>query len=266
MTQEARNMAAAEKIMNITSFKAPAKIIKRYDGFVPLDEELLSNVEKTNGGLCFWDATPDALDTPLNVAAFKFMCEDAPSQCVRGRKADAKTIRRMTNQFSLDAYILDYIHFETGYINSIPVKVKKTEQFANAEIITPKGFIASEKNKEEAKKTISVLAGLQFLLENTCTIYLKPDKSSIGFTIPIGTLSAAKDIFKMRDIEPGKKRRTALQHFVAEHFRRLPSDPEETVKIARYLRGTQKFNWNGFECSINIPHFLLETKAGDANA
>ncbi len=258
--QEARNMSAAERIMDIVSARSNAASLKMFDGFLPVDLDLLMGFATKWGFLTFADVTPDTLDGPLNVSAFNYARDEYPDMCLRARKADPKTIRKMTNVFSASAYVVECYHFDTGFRNTVPVEVRRNEKFRDARIIVPHGYVVNGKTEEEAAKSIATLAGVQFLLENCCHVYLKPDDAVIGFRLPLTSLSEAKEIFKMREVEPGKKRRAALRHFVAEHYRKLPSDPNEMVKIARYLRGASCFKWNGFECTFNIPKSLTDVK------
>jgi len=68
------------------------------------------------------------------------------------------------------------------------------------------------------------------------TIYLATD--------PVG----ASEIFKLRDIPNGKKRRTALRNWVREHWREKRSGGYTGVK--KHLRGAEKFTWNGLNVTI----------------
>lgn len=66
-------------------------------------------------------------------------------------------------------------------------------------------------------------------------------------TDPIGVRAA----FRLRDIPPGRQRRAALRHWVAEHWRKSRSlSLEDRRFVAEYLRGKHDFVWNGFRCKI----------------
>jgi hypothetical protein len=74
---------------------------------------------------------------------------------------------------------------------------------------------------------------------------------------------AARTVFKLRDLPPGKDRREALKHWVGEHYRHQSSgdSTEELIKIWPYLRGGNQFKWHGMECRIHPSrHDLIRAK------
>lgn len=72
-------------------------------------------------------------------------------------------------------------------------------------------------------------------------------------TDPIG----AREIFRLRDLPPGKSRRAALHNWVSGHFRQVRQDPVEELKILPYLRGSLNFDWNGMQCRIHPSQYDL---------
>jgi hypothetical protein len=81
----------------------------------------------------------------------------------------------------------------------------------------------------------------------------------IGFrTDPVGV----REIFRLRDIPEGQKRRAALRHWVREHWR-VPVSVEENrsalIHVREHLRGSTQFHWNGLSCSI-IPSEIDRTR------
>jgi hypothetical protein len=75
----------------------------------------------------------------------------------------------------------------------------------------------------------------------------RKDLPSISFvTDPVGT----KEIFRLRDIPPGKSRREALRHWVSGHWRKKNDEPFDLTHVLPYLRGAQEFSWNGLFCKI----------------
>lgn len=63
---------------------------------------------------------------------------------------------------------------------------------------------------------------------------------------PIG----ARQVFKLRDVPPGKSRRDALRHWVSGHTRTAPPPGYVEKYIWPYLRGAEEFTWNGLYCKI----------------
>ena len=75
-------------------------------------------------------------------------------------------------------------------------------------------------------------------------------------TDPLG----AREVFRLRDIPPGKTRRAALRHWVSEHARkRHPGmDNEARTWVRRHLRGATDFVWNGLRCRVQPDDYELE--------
>jgi hypothetical protein len=64
--------------------------------------------------------------------------------------------------------------------------------------------------------------------------------------------SGVKELFRLRDIPPGKTRRQAIKHWVTEHTRRINQPEKEIeVQVRKHLRGQTKFNWNGLLVSVH---------------
>lgn len=69
---------------------------------------------------------------------------------------------------------------------------------------------------------------------------------------------AARNIFKLRDVPPGKSRRDAIRHWVSGHTR-VKLDPNYAeIHIWPYLRGAEEFTWNGLYCRIQPSEFDLK--------
>jgi hypothetical protein len=66
-------------------------------------------------------------------------------------------------------------------------------------------------------------------------------------------------LFANRDLAAGRDRRTALKHWVGQHWRRVPHEEGETdTLVRRYLRGEVEFTWNGFICTLEPSRYDLE--------
>jgi len=65
-------------------------------------------------------------------------------------------------------------------------------------------------------------------------------------TDPVG----AAEVFRLRDIPEGKTRRTAMMHWVREHWRQQRKDPNAFTHVREHLRGAERFVWNGLSCQI----------------
>ena len=74
-------------------------------------------------------------------------------------------------------------------------------------------------------------------------------------TDPVGVRAA----FRLRDIPPGRQRRTALLHWVREHWRQKGRESEaDKAWIRAHLRGVWSYTWNGLRCQIDPATFDME--------
>lgn len=74
------------------------------------------------------------------------------------------------------------------------------------------------------------------------------------FTDPYG----AQELFRLRDIPEGRKRRAAIKNWISSHWRQRRADPSESTKVRQHLRGALEFNWNGLYVKIIPSAFDLE--------
>lgn len=66
-------------------------------------------------------------------------------------------------------------------------------------------------------------------------------------TDPIG----AQEVFALRDLPAGRTRRSALLHWVTEHWRKQNrADAAATIRVREHLRGERAFRWNGLACEV----------------
>jgi hypothetical protein len=65
--------------------------------------------------------------------------------------------------------------------------------------------------------------------------------------------TGVKEVFRLRDLPAGKDRRAALLHWVAEHYRRRRTNPDDLAWVRGHLRGAVEYEWAGFKCKIEVP-------------
>jgi hypothetical protein len=71
----------------------------------------------------------------------------------------------------------------------------------------------------------------------------------------------AKEIFRLREIEDGAKRRSALLHIVRAHARRKRHTENDTVEVREHLKGKETLKWSGCEVRLSPPQFDRERLA-----
>lgn len=88
---------------------------------------------------------------------------------------------------------------------------------------------------------------------------------SEGVTVSLTTdPTGASEVFRLRDVPPGKTRRAALLHWVERHWRRTRSDPTVERSVRASLRGCASFVWNGLKCEITPSEYDSERLALEA--
>lgn len=93
--------------------------------------------------------------------------------------------------------------------------------------------------------------GIQFGRDYLWYAHLKLPGAEAGVMIPT-TPGGARALFRLRDVEEGRTRRTALTHWVGEHSRRVRKDTAEETRtwVKEHVRGTAKFKWRDMEGAI----------------
>ena len=245
-------LACADRILE----SCHGKKNKIFDGFMPFMPQLYGDE-----GFVFMDVTVDALEKPVNMAMMIMGDSEFPeSDWRRGdiwyrfREITKKELRKRTGAFSpYKTYCL-----EVGGANVPGKSYVLNDAYFNIfdgdfRLVNIPGSAYEEKNPVDGLKKAALLCmGAQFNLENQNYVYLRPEDGEIGFRMPLETLGQVKELFKMRDIPDGRRRRVALRHWVASHMRRKPTKPDEQVAVREYLRGAKDFSWNGIEGRIVV--------------
>jgi hypothetical protein len=67
-----------------------------------------------------------------------------------------------------------------------------------------------------------------------------------------------KELFRLRDVQPGRDRRDALMNWVSDHWRQNRRDPDVEIYVRKHMRGGTQFDWRGFNCEIIPARFDME--------
>jgi hypothetical protein len=63
--------------------------------------------------------------------------------------------------------------------------------------------------------------------------------------------AGVREVFRLRDIPPGRARRAALLHWVRNHWRRRRDvSANDMTWVREHLRGARTYSWNGLRCEI----------------
>lgn len=245
MNSEEKLLYFSDKVMELCTRKE----LKRFDGFMPIDPEIYEE-----GYGIFTDATTDALSGTVDVAIYT---PGQPNGNTKAKRTDQlcrlkalshKEFRRKTGEFAIRPYYLE-VAFDDSQKNADAFVQEINKKFQYVEI---GGFKTTPVAKEWTLQQAQLLLGVQFNLENQCYVYLRPENAEFGFKYPLESLQQVKELFSLRDIPNGYKRRAALRHWVAKHMRHKPSSPDELTEVRRHLRGREKFSWFGINGEIFV--------------
>lgn len=80
-------------------------------------------------------------------------------------------------------------------------------------------------------------------------------RDGYGITFPID-YQAARELFRLREKPETASRRSALRHWVRDHWRQKRDDPDAEIYVRKHLRsGRFVFEWNGYECEFRQSRF-----------
>lgn len=99
---------------------------------------------------------------------------------------------------------------------------------------------------DEYLHQIRIGIALQASCENDWRVLIGWENSPrVMFTTdPLGV----REVFRLRDIPNGASRRSALRHWVTDHWRR--TGEEKRSEVRAHLRGSVEFSWGGLRCKI----------------
>lgn len=245
LTSDDNLLAVSERILTYCE----RDNLKIFDGFFPIVPDLFDDDDENYG---FWtDTMPDSLENAPNSSIFIFGNPDGvkaekEAHHFRFRSITRKELRKRTGVFAMNPYCL-----EMGVENY----KKITDAFftvnnGDLKLIEIPGSQYPPNMIDGIYHWAHICMAAQFNLENQNYVYLKPENAKIGFKLPLDDLGQVKELFAMRDVPDGYKRRAALRHWVAKHMRKKPSKPDEKVEVKRHLRGKEEFSWYGMKGTI----------------
>jgi hypothetical protein len=263
------------KDLNMWHSEAKNKVhLKNFDGSWLID---ISLKHKENEGFCFnpfdkeLQVTPDIFPN-MNIKTLNLSGDIA--QMTKHRFLNQKEKRHLENYrylFSQKMAFLDYGK-QKWWTDENGFGFNKINRTDNSTIMLPMpcslkpGYIVDKlavskivKQSLEDKDSAYIHAiknfhmalqlSLTYYYEWSC--YICEDDNSLGVRIPIHP-SSSKDVFVMRNIPEGTKRKKAIVNFVKDHYRTITDfrGEEREILIKKHFRGELKFNWRGLKVSI----------------
>lgn len=116
------------------------------------------------------------------------------------------------------------------------------------EQITDKGVYRRPRHDPLTQRCAQCLVGQDFVMPSLWFCRVKME-STPTLRIPT-TAIGAREIWRLRDIPQGKKKRDALLHWVAEHWRTTPSNCDDEAKVRAHLRGQRQFQHGGLSVEV----------------
>jgi len=200
----------------------------------------------------YYDAIPDVYD---DVKATYLMSlrrvREVPLKMVRGlfRLRSSKVVEQaIAHLFNNGTYrtTRQFLQYFGGawHIVAAPFEFEKPEPLDEEESISLLGF-----------KSMSFTNEYEWYVNVGYNRAVMP-------TIAIGTDPlGAKEVFKLRDIPPGRSRREALRNWVSGHWRQARREENPETYIWPHLRGAEEFTWNGLYCKIQPSPYDLRKAA-----
>lgn len=96
---------------------------------------------------------------------------------------------------------------------------------------------------------VGIMCSVRFSIKYYWTVKTRFDEVCPSLTL-LTDATGVKELWKLRDIPPGKRRRTALLHWVSDHWRKSRKDPEIEHYVRQHLRGTTELTQQSFSATI----------------
>lgn len=204
------------------------------------------------------DATPDALDGPLDVSIATVNPSVSSIGFYRARQTDARRARGRVLHVARSGVLVEVVRAsvnvdtlkgtsareywvwvrESWHDVTVRKKTTYTEHFAEEHL----------KRRVVSPEILWLLAGIQFNRPYFWHVEFR-DGDGLGVplvlpTDPVGARSILEDRDKVG------ARRPALRNWVTSHWRQLRSDPESEAYVRQHLRGRTTVRWNGYDVTI----------------
>lgn len=142
---------------------------------------------------------------------------------------------------------------KTKYVRSVAVKRLYNPswllEFTNGEM----RCIQSESDSVFQQKGVSFLAPFMCGVAQSLGAYwlVRTRFDSVCPSLTLLTdATGVKEFWKLRDVPPGRSRRSALLHWVEQHWRQTRNDPDVETFVRKHLRGCKTLTQGNFSAEI----------------
>lgn len=260
-----------------------SELMEHHFNLNTFDGAWLINVDRVGGAVDslkflspYTDCQPtiDMFDS-VNVKILNFgnKQEDQSTYLRKMRLMDAKEIRHLRNMRYVIEDRMAFVSKEEKWYTwgqyrcCLPHKMEVNKKLITVHIPVPismnPNYYIKDKHVTEYMKdddykkeidALNMVLSMKLTSYYEWFLYIKEDDKSIGLKIPVEPEST-KEVFALRDLPEGHKRKKAICNFVKEHYRNIKIKPEydeekRQVLVRQHLRGETKFNWRGLQVNI----------------
>lgn len=217
-----------------------------FDGVLPFNTEYLG--ASTDAPRVAW-YEPDQLTPPLVGAwdvGLLVRASDGGFHLERSRLAGGKVSRRLAST-GAECFAQVYrgslredgaFSGESFYMGWSRGKWRPVRMSRQQTVMANPTWDEAIKLHQSVSLTMRDVWRAQLRLENGPSVHLLTDPTGV------------RELFRLRDVPPGKGRREALRHWVAEHWRKTRKDPDVEAEVRAHLRGATEFTWQGLYARI----------------
>jgi|GEM_PF-2420777 len=282
-----RNSSFAKVIDDVITFMTLAEPRIQWQGFTQIDpcyfdgadlwiEDAVDWLDQAAGGkeLIPTNLPPETLPRPVDVTMVHDSTGDSDLQTARMRFVNPKTLRGKVHRFFpiMASIVVGSLSLSSG---SISIEEHIAGALGNKWVHVPlspltrvsgsglcytartTGVYGNTQLNREVVNNMRVMSGWHFVRRAFWRVYLSLE-GGIGVTFSTDE-EGIREVFRLRDIPPGHRRRAAILHWVTAHYRqRRQASVESLTFVREHFRGVTQFNWNGLRCVIYPPIVRLE--------
>lgn len=249
---------AIEQIVDITFFKGnlktigplkPMKGIKRFYYPIPLEDDRFQEDELS------WLSTErhslKDLSAPLNINMLR--STDGRPQLISVMEVQPKDVRGKVNRF-YPGNISVAQCWLSGAKATLAEAIVSYNSLNQLLIFNDSRFRSDWESRDkdrsyferQMKMMVAVGSQIQFIREMQWIVQVR-EPHCLGCSFPTSH-EGAREIFKLRDVPAGKKRRSMIKNWVREHYRQQSSG--DKTHVMKHFRGVEYFTWNDMEVTI----------------